>query len=279
MLKLTILCENTAIPSLGILGEHGFAVLIETEDKTCLFDTGQGNSIIKNAECLEKDLKKVSKIFLSHGHVDHTGGLSKVLSMIGSVDVHAHPDIFLERFSVVKKDGKKIERNIGIPQSKEALEALGARFVFNKTFTEVENDIYLTGEIPRLTSFEREDKRLFIKKDGSETQDHLNDDQSLVIKTPQGLVVVLGCAHSGMINTLNHIKNNLKEQEIHMVIGGTHVGFLDDAQIQETIESLESFSIEKIGVSHCTGLAAAMKFMQAFGNRFFFANAGSVIEV
>ena len=279
MLKLTILCENTAIPSLGILGEHGFAVLIENEENSFLFDTGQGHSIIHNAFCLEKDLRKVKRIFLSHGHYDHTGGLEKVLNITEKIDIYAHPDIFSERIAVLKRGGKKIEKNVGMPESKEVYEALGARFVFNKTFTDVEPDMYLTGEVPRLTTFEKADKRLMIKKDGRLVPDPLNDDQSLVVTTPRGLVVVLGCAHSGMINTLNHIKEKLPGQKIWMVIGGTHIGFLTDEQVRETIVALDGFLIERIGVSHCTGLAQSMKLMQAFGDKFFFANAGSVIEV
>jgi 7,8-dihydropterin-6-yl-methyl-4-(beta-D-ribofuranosyl)aminobenzene 5'-phosphate synthase len=279
MLKLTILCENTVVPSADIIGEHGFAVLIETESKTYLFDTGQGHSIVHNALCLGKDLRKVKRIFLSHGHYDHTGGLKKVLNITEKIDIYAHPDIFSKRIAVLKRGGEKINKNVGMPESKEAYEALGAHFVFNKTFTDVAPDMYLTGEVPRLATFEKADKRLMIKKDGRLVPDPLNDDQSLVLQTPQGLVVILGCAHSGMINTLNHIKEKLPGQKIRMVIGGTHIGFLKDEQVRETIVALDDFSIEQIGVSHCTGLAQSMKLMQAFGERFFFANAGSVVEV
>lgn len=279
MLKLTILCENTVVPSADIIGEHGFAVLIETESKTYLFDTGQGHSIVHNTLCLGKDLRKVKRIFLSHGHYDHTGGLKKVLNITEKIDIYAHPDIFSKRIAVLKRGGEKINKNVGMPESKEAYEALGANFVFNKTFTDVAPDMYLTGEVPRLATFEKADKRLMIKKDGRLVPDPLNDDQSLVLQTPQGLVVILGCAHSGMINTLNHIKEKLPGQKIRMVVGGTHIGFLTDEQVRETIEALDGFSIERIGVSHCTGLAPSMKLMQAFGERFFFANAGSVVEV
>ena len=139
--------------------------------------------------------------------------------------------------------------------------------------------MYLTGEVPRLTPFEAEDKRLMVKKDGKLTNDRLKDDQSLVIKTPEGLVILLGCAHSGIINILNHIKNKMPGQKIHMIIGGTHLGPLTEDQIQQTIKSLKSFSFDRLGVSHCTGLKASMKFMHEFPERFFFANAGSVIKI
>ena len=107
----------------------------------------------------------------------------------------------------------------------------------------------------------------------------MKDDQCLVLESSRGLVVVLGCAHSGTINTLNWVKENLPAQKIHMLIGGTHIGFLSEKQISKTIEQLKGFSIDRVGVSHCTGLAASVKLHQALGESFFFANAGSVIEI
>jgi len=279
MLRLTILCENTAVAMPGLLAEHGFAVLIEHGGQTYLFDTGQSNIIISNAACLNKDLSRVSKIFLSHGHFDHTGGLATVLEQTGSVAVYAHPAVFQKRFAQIKKSSGKTQRNIGMPHTRDSLEALGADFVFNTAFSEVADGVFLTGEVPRESAFEKEDTRLVVEKDGKPVQDLLPDDQSLVIRTAKGLVVVLGCAHAGMINTLNHISRCLAGEKTHMVLGGTHMGFLNDEQVQKTIEALAPFSLERVGVSHCTGLAPAMKVMQAFGKRFFFANAGSVVTL
>jgi len=279
MYTLTILCENSVIPIPGLLGEHGLSVLIETPGSTFLFDTGQGFTIVQNAKVLKKDLKKVSKIFLSHGHFDHTGGLSDVLKGCGSINVYAHPDIFIERFAVIKENGKNNSRSVGIPFKKDDLCALGADFHFNTDFSEVEEDIFLTGEVPRKTQFEKADKRLAVRKGNETEQDLFKDDQSLVIKTARGLAVVLGCAHSGMINTLNHIQQKFPGEKIHTVIGGTHMGFLDKSQVVLTIEALKEFDIDRIGVSHCTGLNAAAMLKQAFGDKFFFASAGTVVKL
>lgn len=279
MTRLTILCENTAGQGLGVLGEHGFAVLIERDSERFLFDTGQGHTIIHNAACLKKNLASVSRILLSHGHYDHTGGLKHVLQLTGPIDVCAHPSVFTKRFAAVKKDGKKTYRSIGIPASKAELEALGARFVFNTSCTEIEKGIYLTGEVPRTNSFEMNDRRLVVQKDGQYVQDTIPDDQSLVVESGGGLAVILGCAHSGIINTLNHIQSKLPGKTIHTIIGGTHIGFLSEVQLEATIEHLKKFSLERIGASHCTGLAPSMKLMQAFEKKFFFANAGSSIDI
>ena len=279
MVTLTMLCENSVIPCPGLLGEHGLSVLIEKQDRTFLFDTGQGHTIIQNAKVLNKDLKKVSKIFLSHGHFDHTGGLEAVVQLCGKMDIYAHPDVFTERFVVAKQKGKEITRSVGMPVERDTLCNLGADFYFNTDFSEVEKNIFLTGEVPRKTQFEKADKRLAVRKGNETAPDLFKDDQSLVIKTARGLAVVLGCAHSGMINTLNHIRENFPGEKIHMVIGGTHMGFLDPSQVERTIEALQDFNIDRIGVSHCTGLSAAARLKQAFGDRFFFASAGTVVTV
>ncbi len=181
-MRLTLLCENTAASAPGILGEHGFSVLIETEAESFLFDTGQGHAVLHNAAQLKKDLSKVRKIFLSHGHFDHTGGLRKVLEQTGPVDVHAHPDVFLERFAVAKGPEGEVRRGVGLPETREALEALGARFVLNRVFCEAAPGTYLSGEVPRLSAFEKPDKRLVIEKDGADVPDPINDVQCLVIE-------------------------------------------------------------------------------------------------
>ncbi len=279
MLKLTILCENSVIPSPDLLGEHGFSVLIEKGDKTFLFDTGQGHTIVQNANVLQKDLRKISKIFLSHGHFDHTGGLKAVVKECGTMKVYSHPDIFNERFAVTNEKGMDRIRSVGIPEEKDVFLKLGTVYHFNTSFSEVDEDMFLTGEVLRGTSFEQGDKRLVVIKNDEMVQDPFRDDQSLVIKTEKGLVVVLGCAHSGMINTLNHIKGYFPDEKFHMVIGGTHMSFLEDLQIEKTIESLKVFNIDKIAVSHCTGLNATVSLKQALGKKFFFAQTGTVIKV
>jgi 7,8-dihydropterin-6-yl-methyl-4-(beta-D-ribofuranosyl)aminobenzene 5'-phosphate synthase len=279
MPKITILCENTAISAKGILGEHGFAACIETAAKRYLFDTGQGNTLLHNAATLGIDLSRLNKIMLSHGHFDHTGGLVDVLKLTGPIDVHAHPDIFLQRFALAKIRHKQTFKPIHIPVTAKRLKHLGARLVFNTAFVRIDRNLYLTGEVPRRSTFEKPDTRLVIKQAGKQYPDLLKDDQSAILKTKKGLVVIFGCAHAGIINTLNHIRQHLPEDKIYMVIGGTHLGFLRDRQVAKSIDCLKSFSIKKIGVSHCTGSKASLQLMNAFKEKFFFANVGIVITL
>jgi len=260
-------------------GEHGFSAFIETDQGNCLFDTGSGHTIVANSLVLNKDLRSIQKIFLSHGHYDHTGGLPEVLKLKGEVDVLAHPHVFLDRIAVLKENEKETKRFVGIPYKKGYLESLGANFVLNTDFMEVERGIFLTGEVPRKTPFEKPDPRLFSEIDGKTTQDIFLDDQSPILETDKGLVLILGCAHSGMINIIHHVIAKTGKEKFYAILGGTHLDFLTPEQLEESIKSLKKMGIEKIGVSHCTGLRAAFRLQQEFGERFFYGCVGSVLEI
>jgi 7,8-dihydropterin-6-yl-methyl-4-(beta-D-ribofuranosyl)aminobenzene 5'-phosphate synthase len=276
-IRITILCENLVGRLVGS-GEHGFSVFIETDQGNYLFDTGRGQSIVANSLALGKDLRAVQKIFLSHGHYDHTGGLPEVLKLKGRVDVHVHPDVFIDRIHVLQEDGQEKKRFVGLPYKRSYLEFLGAHFLINKEFTEVEKKIFLTGEVPRGTAFEKPDLRLFAERNGKLGQDALADDQSLVIDTDRGLILILGCAHSGLVNIINHVIGKTGKEKFHAILGGTHLDFLTPAQLEETIGVLKKMEIERMGASHCTGMKAAFRLHQEFGDRFFYGCVGSVLE-
>jgi 7,8-dihydropterin-6-yl-methyl-4-(beta-D-ribofuranosyl)aminobenzene 5'-phosphate synthase len=277
-IRITILSENLVGKRVGI-GEHGFSAYIETDRGNYLFDTGSGHSIVANSLTLNKDLKSIRKIFLSHGHFDHTGGLPEVLKLKENVDVHAHPHIFLDRIHVIKENEKETKRFVGIPYKKSYLEFFGANFILNKDFVEVEKGMFLTGEVPRKTTFEKPDPRLLSEIDGKMAQDIFLDDQSLILDTEKGLVVILGCAHAGTINILDHVIDKTGKENFYAIMGGTHLDFLTPEQLEESIMALNKLEIEKIGVSHCTGMRAAFRFHQEFGDRFFYGCVGSVLEV
>jgi len=275
--RLTVLCDN-AVGIIGGIGEHGYSIFIETSGGPYLFDTGSGVGITSNAKLLEKDLSSLQKIFLSHGHYDHTGGLSDVLDAVHSVPVYAHPAIFGDKYSLSKKDDRMESRFIGIPQRRAFLETKGADFQLDTDFREVGEGLFLTGEIPRVMEFEAGEDRLKVKLNDVFTVDSFPDDEALVLSTNNGLVVLLGCSHAGTINTLQYVQSKLKDEPIYAVVGGTHWGFMDEKDFASSIEILKKMDINMIGVSHCTGIPVAHRLMNELSDAFY-ASVGTVIEV
>jgi 7,8-dihydropterin-6-yl-methyl-4-(beta-D-ribofuranosyl)aminobenzene 5'-phosphate synthase len=273
-IKTTILCENSVFHRPGALAEHGLSIFMETDHGNYLLDTGQGKTIINNALVLGIDLRTVRGMIMSHHHFDHTGGIAPVLNLTGSVDIYAHPDLFKESYKI----GEKRPRYIGVPYTRALLEGMGAEFRFSREFRQIVPGLWLTGEVPRRTDYERGDENQTVKSEGGYLKDDLLDDQSVVVETDKGLLVILGCCHSGIINTLSYIVEKMGQRHLHAVIGGTHLGPVSDEQRDKSLDALRAFDIERIGVSHCTGLKTASRLAAAFGDRFFFCNVGTVVE-
>ena len=160
-----------------------------------------------------------------------------------------------------------------------AIEGWGGDFLLSEGAAEVAPGITTTGVIPRITPFEGRDKDLVVKTDNGFEEDDLLDDLSLIIDTPRGTVVLLGCAHAGLINILSHVKDLTGKDSCHWILGGTHLGFYGSERLDEVIQELRSFSIDNIGASHCTGLYASVRLAQEMGDCVHFCNVGAVIEV
>ena len=271
-LKITTLCENTASGP-GIVAEWGWSIFIESDDLNVLFDTGAGIAAVRNADKLGIDLNAIDKIVLSHAHSDHTGGLRDILTKTGGREVIAHPAIWISKYSMQNDDKKAVYR--GIPFAREELEKF-AEFNLDKKPVRISENILTTGEIPRLTDYETIESHFYTKQKDALQPDNFPDDLALICQTDKGLVIVLGCAHRGIINTVQHARKITGVDIVHMVIGGTHLYPKNDEQIDKTIQALKELNVRKIGVSHCTGFKAAMKFAEAFGDRFFMNNAGCI---
>jgi 7,8-dihydropterin-6-yl-methyl-4-(beta-D-ribofuranosyl)aminobenzene 5'-phosphate synthase len=280
--KATVLCENSVHGNLGAVAEHGWSVWLETSAGSFLFDTGQGNTVHRNAEIFGIPLGEANAILISHHHSDHTGGLLGAVGTIlkrsgrDRIPVHAHPDLFKESYSETK--GKL--RFIGLPHTRRALEMAGAEFQLETIWQEIAPGMFMTGEVPRSTSYEIGDQAMKHYDDsGRLVVDPVRDDQTVVFDRPEGLFVVLGCSHAGLINILNYVREQTGKSRFHTVVGGTHLGPVGQEQIDRTIAALREFDIAHIGVSHCTGPKVAARLAQEFGDRFFFCNVGTVIEI
>ncbi len=273
---ITTLAENSTADS-SMLAEWGLSVLVEAGEQTFLLDTGTTDVAVRNADKLGVDLDAIEAIVLSHGHFDHTGGLLPVLERMAQSDVHviAHPDVTAKKYVYKKKiDAYKYA---GIPYALERLTSAGARFEFSSDPVWLTDDIAASGEEPMTTSFESVADNLCLKDGDSYSQDPMSDDQSLYIRTDRGLIIILGCAHRGMINIIRHAQKVMETDRVYMVIGGTHLGPASFQQLEKSIEALQEIDVAWLGVSHCTGLPVAVKLARAFEGRFFFNTAGRVI--
>lgn len=270
--KLSTLSENTA-GMVGMQAEWGWSILVETGGKRVLVDTGLAGIALKNADTMGIDLRGIDRILLSHAHADHTGGLRPVLKRIGPVDVIAHPAIWEEKCKT-DLEGKNPQYN-GIPYARTELEKL-ARFSLSKEPVEIGDGIMTTGEVPMTTDFEVPEPNFWVNTAEGLRHDTMPDDQALVIKHPKGLLVVLGCAHRGVINTLLHVRRIIGADHVHAVVGGTHLYPKNEKQIDQTLRALKELGVDRVGVSHCTGFAAARCLAEALGDSFFLNTAGTV---
>jgi 7,8-dihydropterin-6-yl-methyl-4-(beta-D-ribofuranosyl)aminobenzene 5'-phosphate synthase len=275
-LQLTTLSEDTA-GLRGLMAERGLSILVETDQMSILFDTGQSLSASHNAEQMGIDLRLVDKIVLSHGHFDHTGGLKQILLGMGKeIEVIAHPDIWAAKYN--RREGEEAEY-IGIPFHRQTLESLGARFNLSREPVRISDNMMTTGEIPMTNAYETIEPRLQVKEGKRFKPDRFLDDQALIITTGAGLVVVLGCAHRGVINTLYHARKLTGVEAIYGVYGGCHLIDATEERIWLTIAALKELGVQQLGLSHCTSLEASAIMAREFGDRFLFNIAGTTISL
>jgi 7,8-dihydropterin-6-yl-methyl-4-(beta-D-ribofuranosyl)aminobenzene 5'-phosphate synthase len=276
-LQLAIICENTVGRPISARGEHGFACLVQTVDATWLFDTGTGGTLLSNLAALEHDAHQIEGVILSHGHYDHCGGLLPLLKEVGSRPVYAHPQIFIERFW----QGQHEQRNISLPYTRSDLESAGADFNLLDSFQELTPGIYFSGTIPRKFPLEVGDPHLVQPSVDGEgwVADEFQDDAALAIETSKGLVILLGCAHAGMVNTIEHFRSKLDTPRVHAIIGGTHLGPSSDEQFAAILDYLTRLDFDRLGVSHCTGQIRSAQLHARFPNKVFFANVGTTVTV
>lgn len=275
-IQITTLSENTA-GGVNLLAEWGLSILIEADGHKVLLDTGQSFSAAYNAIALGIDLSQIDKIVFSHGHFDHTGGLIYMLRMMKrQVEIIAHPDIWAAKYG---KLPERKEEYAGVPFPKEAAETLGASFNLTREPVWIGENIVTSGEIPMITEYEKIDPVLYIKENRGLKPDPLWDDQALFLKSEKGLIIILGCAHRGVINTIRHAQKLTGLEPVYAVIGGTHLISASPQRMDLTIAELLSSGVQRLGVSHCTGLPACTILAQTFGEAFFFNNAGTRINL
>jgi len=258
---ITILVENTT-PVPNLIGEYGFSCLITVEGGSLLFDTGSAGALFHNSKVLGVKLEEIEDVVISHGHFDHTGALLPLLEQYGKKKIYAHPRLLLPRLFPLN-NGKL--KKIGSPFSHEELKQAGAEFTFIDHFAEILPGVYLSGEIPRNNDFEDVGGDFQFEDHGKVQSDKLQDDMALIIDHPQGLIIISGCAHSGLINTIAHAIRMTGKTKILAYIGGTHLLNASPRRIDQTVMALQSYNIDKLIVAHCTGFYAAARLYNKLG--------------
>ncbi len=258
-MKLTVLSEALALEGFGY--EHGLSFLIEADGKKILFDTGASDLYRKNAGRLRIDLKEVDLVVLSHGHFDHGDGLAHIRDK----PLLCHPGCFRKRY---RKSGYG---SLGLELSREELEE---RLTIETTVhpRQLTPNLWFLGEIPRRNDFEAK-RTKYLLEDGKE--DFITDDSALACLTGSGMVVISGCAHSGICNIISHARRVTGADRVEAVAGGFHLSKLDQ-RTHRTIACMKEMDIKRVMPSHCTLEPALGAFRREFGDHP--VRAGETIE-
>jgi len=273
-MKVICLVDNSVEPSSPFWGEHGLAFLIETERKRVLFDTGaSGELLLHNLSLAGIDPADISAVALSHAHDDHTGGLAAFLQRRGRPPVYyAHPDFLLPRFS----RHKEVTESIGLPLDPEALRRQ-ADLRLSPTPQEILPGVWTTGEISARPEPEGRSPGHLLDNGHDLVPDPYRDDMALVLEAPTGLVLVCGCCHAGLLNTLLHVQGVFGRLPA-AVIGGTHLVAAKPCDLRHTVEVLRRLGPPALYPNHCTGWAASVALATALGDRVAPCPAGSTLE-
>jgi len=262
-LKVTIL--STMLADEGI-GEWGFAALVESDGHRILVDTGaRPETVLSNARELKVDLSDVKEVILTHNHDDHTGGLMTLRRefMKKNPDAlsvaHVGKGIFYSR---VEPDGK--EGNTMIATRTE-YEASGGKFIEHNQGVELFSGAWLSGPVPRTYPEHNWSVKGKVKMPDGLVEDNIPEDQSLVLNTSKGLVMVTGCGHAGVINILTFAEKEFPDTPVYAIVGGLHLFPATDQQIDWTADKLKGFGLSYLVGAHCTGINSVYQIRQHLG--------------
>ncbi|HEU97878.1 MAG TPA: MBL fold metallo-hydrolase [Fervidicoccus fontis] len=282
--NIKVLADNVVGFRGRLLGQHGASYYVEVysggSTKRILVDSGwNGDALLFNMKALNLDPRSIDAIVITHGHWDHTGGLVKVLegSAGKTIPIIMHPYAMKTAFI-----SEPSLRPVGIVSFGDLgeLKKLGGYPILSKDPVKIAPGVATTGEIERKNDFERvEENYIFVDEDGKLRHDDILDDIALVIKFKDGVGVITGCGHSGIVNILEKAISLSNSERVKFVLGGFHLSEASEERISRTIKSLSSLNIENIYAGHCTGMRAICEMRRAFGTKFKQIHVGMEIEM
>ena len=264
-LKITTL--STMLTEFRGVGEWGFAALVEVDGHTVLFDTGwRPDTVLKNAAEFGIDLSAVDTVVLSHNHADHTGGLTTLRRALKEKNDSALQTAHVGKgiFSPRKADPKRMniipaplrQYWVDVLEVRDEYESLGGEVVIHDKPHQLFPGVWITGPIPRPHPEKNWTPTASIVEHDSLVEDTIPEDQALIINTRQGLVVLAGCGHAGIVNTMEYAQSIAGEEPIHAVLGGLHLLSLTDQKLSWTGTKMNEFGVQHLLGAHCTGINA-----------------------
>jgi len=261
-LRVTLLSTNLADAGIG---EWGFSALVEVDGRRILFDTGMyPDTVLKNAHELHIDLSDVEDVVLSHFHDDHTGGLLTLRKTLALRNPAALSRAYVGKGFFWSRPGKAGEGNQMIAE-RSRYEAIGGRFIESDEPLQIYPGVWLSGAIPRVHPEHNWGPPGKVQTPQGITDDFVPEDLSLFIDTEAGLVVITGCSHAGIINTLEFARARFRDAPIRAVIGGFHLLELDDVQLDWTADHFRRLGVMNVVGAHCTGIEAVYRVRQRAG--------------
>lgn len=272
-MRLTCVVDNAVAHGVELWGEHGLSFLVESTGGRVLLDAGSSGAVLAhNLHVLSSEPESLDAIVLSHAHRDHSGGLSALMGRVRGLSLYGHEDLFQPRFR--KADGEC--RPIGIPWGPERMaEWFDVRL--SREPRQVVPGVWTTGEIGERAAPMGRSARHFVRMGGRYVPDPYRDDQALVLETGAGLVVVCGCCHAGLLNTLRHVLRTFG-RPIQAVMGGAHLVDASEAHLEEVVAFLQGLSPMGLWLNHCTGEQALFRLVQSFGSQVHPCPAGTQVE-
>jgi 7,8-dihydropterin-6-yl-methyl-4-(beta-D-ribofuranosyl)aminobenzene 5'-phosphate synthase len=260
-LKITVL-STMLVGDLPGLGEWGFSALVEADGHRLLLDTGtHPETVLRNAHDLNIDLSDVRELILTHNHRDHVGGLMTLRRELMKKNPAALSLAHVGRGIFYSRASSEGEQNEMIAIRKD-YEATGGKFAEHAEAVEIFPGAWLTGPIPRKYPERNWSTTGKIQTPSGLVEDNIPEDQSLVLNTPRGLVVVTGCGHAGIVNILTYAAQRFPNQGVYGIVGGLHLFPATDEQLDWTGDKLKEFRVANLIGAHCTGIEAVYRLRQ-----------------